>query len=222
MSYFVQLYPVGDLSVKDLTGIITRHATAPRIVVIEQASYNYRVGYATFATPDEARISAEKLHRTVHGDVKLHAKVITPEEDDIGIIAGPKGFVQDDTFEEISPMQRKSQHKHRDSGKHQPAMPAPIPPPKYASESSESDSDKKKEKERKKSSKKSDQEKTEKSEKSSKSERSSRHHHRHRRSKDSSSSSSSSSSSDDAPKQSRHKHKHRHHHSKRHRRSSEK
>lgn len=96
----VQIFPVGDLTSSDLKRFINRIAgTEPLIVQIEQASYDVRVGYAFFKTAEIAQSAKSKLNKSELKDMRVHARVITPREDEYGILVGPLGYVQDGNYE---------------------------------------------------------------------------------------------------------------------------
>lgn len=97
---WVQVFPVGDANTADLERFITKNARkTPTHTQIEQASYNFRVGYALFESPDDAQRVSRELNKSEFNNEKVHALPINPVEDEYGILVGPKGFVQEGNYD---------------------------------------------------------------------------------------------------------------------------
>ncbi|OHT01763.1 hypothetical protein TRFO_31277 [Tritrichomonas foetus] len=109
MSNCIQIYPLHDVTADEFKRFVVRNSnTEPNLTHIEQASYECRVGYAIFATPEEASAAAKHLSKSDLDGLKIHVRLMTPAEDDYGILVGPKGFVQDESsFMDESPLQRR-------------------------------------------------------------------------------------------------------------------
>lgn len=96
----VQVFPLGNFTRPDFQRFITRTVgDDARFAQIEQASYDVRVGYAGFATPEIAKSACNKLNKADFNGIRVHARLITPVEDDYGILVGPKGFVQESNYD---------------------------------------------------------------------------------------------------------------------------
>lgn len=97
---WVQIFPVGDADTTEFERFITKNSSGvPRVTQIEQASFNFRVGYALFENSDKAEKVSNELNKSQFKGKKVHAVQIEPVEDEYGILVGPKGFVQEGNYD---------------------------------------------------------------------------------------------------------------------------